>query len=169
MLEYILELHMSSQVTQMQDGQRLGLLGNGNGLVEGSNHHLYLLWDLLSHTGFLPITWLWVPWPKETTCATACYSCTLFFLKKQDRKRGWLDKVKENIPSGQDDCKRKLLTHSSILSVSQNQPLSTSPLPLSLKVLTLFSPHVLAKPHYHLGQNTNAVVMREDQRARHRK
>lgn len=161
MLEYILELH-TSQITQMQDAQRFGLLGNGDRLGEGSNHHLsYHLCDLVSHSEFLPVTWLWVPWPKGTTCATACYSCRLFSLKKQDRKRGWLDKVKGNIPSGQDDCKRKLLTHSSILSASQNHPPSTTPLPFSLKILTLFSPHILEKPHYHLGQNTNAVVTEE--------
>lgn len=138
MLEYILELHASSQAKQTQSAQWFGLSGNGDRLGEGSNHHLsYHLWDLLSHSRFLPVTWLWVPWPKETTCATACYSCRLFYVKKWDRKRGWLDKVKDT-PSGQDDCKRKLLTHSSILSASQNHPPSTSPLPSSLKVLTLF-------------------------------
>lgn len=38
MLEYILEMHTSSQATQMQGAQRFGLLGNGDGLGEGSDH-----------------------------------------------------------------------------------------------------------------------------------
>lgn len=155
----------------MQGAQWFGLLGNGDELGEGSDHHLsFHVGDVLSHSGFLAVTLLWVPWPKKTICATACYSCKLFFLKNQDRKRGWLDKVKENAPSGQDDCKRKLLTHSSILSASQNRPPSTSPLPFSLKVLTLFfSPHSSKASLPFRPKHWCCCHRREDQRTKYRK
>lgn len=100
------------------------------------------------------------PCPKfhglKNVCATACYSCSFFPLKKQGRKRGWLDMEKENTPPGQDDCKKKgnYWLISCILSCFTGPPtlnLSTSFFPKS-------APCTLTKLHYRLDQNTNAIL-----------
>lgn len=157
MLEYILKLHTSSQARQTQGGERSGLLGHAvDWLGKGAHHCLfYYLWDLLLQH-WIPARFLALSFMAWKTPVPLHVTLAVFSLKKQGRKRGWLDMKKENTPSGQDDCKKKgnYWLISCILSCFTGPPtlnLSTSFFPKS-------APCTLAKLHYRLGQNTNAIL-----------
>ena len=147
MLEHILKRHTSSQAREAQSGQWSGLLGHAvDRLGEGSDHHLsYYQWDLLLQQWipacFLALSLSFMAWKTPVPLHAIL---VVFPLKKQGRKRGWLDTEKENTPSGQDDCKRKgnYWLISCILSCFTGPPtlnLSTSFFPEGTYIYGFFS------------------------------